>query len=191
MKTEYKKAYADDPNIDDSPPALISDNDILKFFNLERDNVQEITFTHKSDGLYVGITLNQKYFQCPVCGNMTKKIKDYKEKRSLIPFCPSPAVISSTRQEDISAFIVKRHSMKIIHLPLEVSSLLLLFPMFSKTLNLQMQLLLMLPKDIIFLQHQLSTSLTDMSIFQEDHYLNVLPLMKSMPLNLMTVTMYV
>lgn len=81
--------------------------------------------------------------------------------------------------------------MKIIHLPLAVSSLLLLFPMFSKTLNLQMQLLLMLPKDIIFLQHQLSTSLTDMSIFQEDHYLNVLPLMKSMPLNLMTVTMYV
>lgn len=42
-----------------------------------------------------------------------------------------------------------------------------------------MQLLLMLPKDIIFLQPQLSTSLTDMSIFQEDHYLNVLPLMKS------------
>lgn len=81
MKTEYKKASADDPNIDDSPPALISDNDILKFFNLERDNVQEITFTHKSDGLYVGITLNQKYCQCPVCGNMTKKIKDYKEKK--------------------------------------------------------------------------------------------------------------
>lgn len=82
MKTEYKKASADDPNIDDSPPALISDNDILKFFNLERDNVQEITFTHKSDGLYVGITLNQKYCQCPVCGNMTKKIKDYKKKKN-------------------------------------------------------------------------------------------------------------
>lgn len=120
-----------------------------------------------------------------------KRSRTTRKKRSLIPFCPSPTVISSTRQEDISAFIVKRHSMKIIHLPLEVSSLLLLFPMFSKTLNLQMQLLLMLPKDIIFLQHQLSTSLTDMSIFQEDHYLNVLPLMKSMPLNLMTVTMYV
>lgn len=81
MKTEIKETSTDESFITDSPPALVSNDDILKFFNLERDNVQEITFTHKSDGLYVGITLNQKYCQCPVCGNMTKKIKDYKEKK--------------------------------------------------------------------------------------------------------------
>lgn len=59
---------------------VISENDILKFFNLERTDIQCFTITHKTDGVYINITLNQKYHQCPVCGQMTKKIKDYSKK---------------------------------------------------------------------------------------------------------------
>ena len=63
------------------PNTLISNDDLLKFFNLERDNVQKFSITHKKDGVHVNITLNQNYYQCPVCGNMTNKIKDYKDKK--------------------------------------------------------------------------------------------------------------
>lgn len=63
--------------------ALISNDDLFKFFNLERDNVQSVSVTHKSDGVYVNITLNRSYCQCPVCGNMTSKIKDYREKKTI------------------------------------------------------------------------------------------------------------
>lgn len=65
----------------DTPSALISSDDLLKFFNLERDNVQKISITHKKDGVYVSITLNQTWCQCPVCGNMTNRVKDYKDKK--------------------------------------------------------------------------------------------------------------
>lgn len=30
---------------------LISNDDLFKFFNLERDNVQSVSVTHKSDGV--------------------------------------------------------------------------------------------------------------------------------------------
>ena len=42
MKTENKETSTDESVITDSPPVLVSNDDILKFFNLERDNVQEI-----------------------------------------------------------------------------------------------------------------------------------------------------
>lgn len=47
---------------------VISENDILKFFNLERNKIKVFSITHKSDGLYISVTLNVKPHQCPVCG---------------------------------------------------------------------------------------------------------------------------
>lgn len=72
--------------IDTLNAPVISENDILKFFNLERNSIKNFTITHKSDGLYICITLNVKPHQCPVCGQMSKKIKDYHEKKSFIQF---------------------------------------------------------------------------------------------------------
>lgn len=60
---------------------VISENDILKFFNLERNKIKFFSITRKSDGLYISVTLNVKPHQCPVCGQMTTKIKDYHEKK--------------------------------------------------------------------------------------------------------------
>ena len=65
----------------DTPNALISDNDLLKFFNLERENVQDFSITRRKDGMYVNITLNKTWVQCPVCGHMTSRVKDYTDKK--------------------------------------------------------------------------------------------------------------
>ena len=92
-------------------------------------------------------------------------------------------------QEDISAPTVKSPFMKTIPLLLEVDSLLLLYPMFSRILNLQMRPLPMLPEDMVFPLQLPSVFLIDMYIFQEDSCLNVLPWMKFMPLSPMTVIM--
>ena len=94
-------------------------------------------------------------------------------------------------QEDISVSTAERPFMKIILLPLEEGSLLLLYPMFSKILSLQMQPLPMLPKDMIFPLQLPPIFLTGMYIFQEDSYLNVWPWMKFMHSSPMTVTMSV
>lgn len=61
--------------------SIISENDILKFFNLERNSIKDFSITHKCDGLYISITLNVLPHQCPVCGQITTKIKDYQEKK--------------------------------------------------------------------------------------------------------------
>ena len=81
MKINNNSINDKEINKNDTPNALISSDDLLKFFNLERDNVQKFSITHKKDGVYVSITLNQTYCQCPVCGNMTNRVKDYKDKK--------------------------------------------------------------------------------------------------------------
>lgn len=81
MKFSNDSIIDDEIDKNDTTNALISNDDLLKFFNLERDNVQKILITHKKDGVYVNITLNQSYCQCPVCGNMTNRVKDYKDKK--------------------------------------------------------------------------------------------------------------
>ena len=87
MKINNNSINDKEINKNDTPNALISSDDLLKFFNLERDNVQKISITHKKDGVYVNITLNQTWCQCPVCGNMTNRGgRITRIKRSLIPF---------------------------------------------------------------------------------------------------------
>ncbi len=59
MKTSNNSPADKEAAKTDTPNALISDNDLLKFFNLERENVQDFSITHRKDGMYVNITLNK------------------------------------------------------------------------------------------------------------------------------------
>lgn len=81
MKTSNNSPADNDVAKNDTPNALISDNDLLKFFNLERENVKDFSITHRKDGMYVNITLNKDWVQCPVCGHMTSRVKDYTDKK--------------------------------------------------------------------------------------------------------------
>ena len=81
MKTSNNSPADNEVAENDTPNALISDNDLLKFFNLERENVQDFSITRRKDGMYVNITLNKTWVQCPVCGHMTSRVKDYTDKK--------------------------------------------------------------------------------------------------------------
>ena len=81
MKTSNNSPSDKEAAKNDTPNALISDNDLLKFFNLERENVKDFSITHRKDGMYVNITLNKDWVQCPVCGHMTSRVKDYTDKK--------------------------------------------------------------------------------------------------------------
>ena len=81
MKTNNNSPADKEITKNDTPNALISDNDLLKFFNLEKENVQDFSITHRKDGMYVNITLNKTWVQCPVCGHMTSRVKDYTDKK--------------------------------------------------------------------------------------------------------------
>lgn len=59
MKTSNNSPADNEVAKTDTPNALISDNDLLKFFNLERKNVQDFSITRRKDGMYAKITLNK------------------------------------------------------------------------------------------------------------------------------------
>ena len=61
MKTSNNSPADNEVAENDTPNALISDNDLLKFFNLERENVQDFSITRRKDGMYVNITLNKAW----------------------------------------------------------------------------------------------------------------------------------
>lgn len=50
MKTSNNSPADKEVAKTDTPNALISDNDLLKFFNLEKENVQDFSITHRKDG---------------------------------------------------------------------------------------------------------------------------------------------
>ena len=52
MKTINNSPADNDVAKNDNPNALISDNDLLKFFNLERENVQDFSITRRKDPAY-------------------------------------------------------------------------------------------------------------------------------------------
>ena len=74
MKTSNNSPADNEVAKTDTPNALISDNDLMKFFNLERKNVQDFSITRRKDGMYVNITLNKTWVQCPVCGLLNRKL---------------------------------------------------------------------------------------------------------------------
>nr|AFK29747.1 hypothetical protein [uncultured bacterium] len=61
----------------------LSDDSILQLFNLTSDTVQSIDFETKYNELHIDITLSVKEHTCPVCSNITRKIKGYTRKKIL------------------------------------------------------------------------------------------------------------
>ncbi|WP_143746892.1 transposase family protein, partial [Massilimicrobiota sp. An142] len=59
---------------------IISQNDFLVFFNIEDKDIETFDIHHQKDGIYIDVTLKKKPHQCPVCLNMTDRVKDYSVK---------------------------------------------------------------------------------------------------------------
>ena len=81
MKTNNNFPADNEVTKTDTPNVLFSDSNLLKFFNLERENVQDFSITRRKGGMYVNITLNKEWVQCPVCRHMTNRVKDYTDKK--------------------------------------------------------------------------------------------------------------
>ena len=58
----------------------LSQNDFLVFFNMENKDIETFDIHHQKDGVYIDVTLKKRPHQCPVCLNMTDKVKDYSVK---------------------------------------------------------------------------------------------------------------
>lgn len=63
-----------------APDNVINQDSFLAFFNIEGKDVEIFDIHHKSDGVYIDVTLRKKAHQCPVCLNITDKVKDYSVK---------------------------------------------------------------------------------------------------------------
>lgn len=59
---------------------LISQEDFLKFFNLENKDIEEFNVYWADDGLHVAVTLEKAACKCPNCLNWTSKVKGYHNK---------------------------------------------------------------------------------------------------------------
>lgn len=64
-----------------TPKSTISQDDFLTFFNIDSCNVEEFSISHSKDGVSIDVTLKRNLHQCPVCLNMTDKVKDYSIKK--------------------------------------------------------------------------------------------------------------
>ena len=64
-----------------TPKNIISQDDFLNFFNIDSNNVEEFSIFHSKDGVSIDVTLKRSFHQCPVCLNMTDKVKDYSIKK--------------------------------------------------------------------------------------------------------------
>lgn len=62
---------------------VLSEQYILQLFNLEADQIQSMSITHKAEAVEVDIKLNVSEQTCPVCEFKSKKIKDYQNKKIL------------------------------------------------------------------------------------------------------------
>ena len=191
MKTSNNSPADNEVAENDTPNALISDNDLLKFFNLERENVQNFSITRRKDGMYVNITLNKTWVQCPVCGHMTSRVKDYTDKKI------THSVLSIT-----SCYIIYHarryecpHCKKTFYEnnPFTFGGRLSVATVFNVLRDLKSPnaTLLMLLEDMAYPLHLLLVFLTGMFTSPEDSFLNAWLWMKYTPSSLMTVIMYV
>ena len=62
---------------------FLSEQYLLQLFNLEPNNVDEISLVNTKDGLIAYIKLVRKLHECPVCGFRTDTIKGYTKKNIL------------------------------------------------------------------------------------------------------------
>lgn len=56
------------------------EDNVLKLFHLEKKNIDHFHVLQQADGIHVEVTLCVAEHNCPVCGTVTSKIKDYKRK---------------------------------------------------------------------------------------------------------------
>lgn len=56
-------------------------HDILTLFNLESDNVEDISFANEGSNAIIRISLRANYPPCPDCGNKHVLIKGYETKK--------------------------------------------------------------------------------------------------------------
>ncbi|MEE0041197.1 transposase family protein [Catenibacterium sp.] len=175
----------------DTPNALISDNDLLKFFNLEKENVQDFSITHRKDGMYVNITLNKTWVQCPVCGHMTSRVKDYTNKKIThsVMTTTNCYIIYHARRYECP------HCKKTFYEnnPFTFGGRLSVATVFNvlRDLKAPNATLLMSLKDMAYPLRLLLILSTNMSTSPEDSFLNAWLWMKYTPSSLMTVIMYV
>lgn len=54
---------------------------ILKLFNLEDSDIEEMDVRHQFDGVHVHVKLSPGEYTCPVCGSSTSKIHSYTNKK--------------------------------------------------------------------------------------------------------------
>ena len=191
MKTSNNSPSDKEAAKNDTPNALISDNDLLKFFNLERENVKDFSITHRKDGMYVNITLNKDWVQCPVCGHMTSRVKDYTDKK-----------ITHSVMTTANCYIIYHarryqcpHCKKTFYEnnPFTFGGRLSVATVFNVLRDLKSPnaTLLMLLEDMAYPLHLLLVFLTGMFTSPEDSFLNAWLWMKCTPSNLMTVIMSV
>lgn len=55
-------------------------NEVLTLFGLEREDIESLSVNHQKDGVHLDIKLIKKPYQCPVCGNVTTKVRGYQTK---------------------------------------------------------------------------------------------------------------
>lgn len=191
MKTSNNSPADNEVAENDTPNALISDNDLLKFFNLERENVQNFSITRRKDGMYVNITLNKTWVQCPVCGHMTSRVKDYTDKKI------THSVLSIT-----SCYIIYHarryecpHCKKTFYEnnPFTFGGRLSVATVFNVLRDLKAPNATFTDalEDTAYPLHLLLIFSTNMSTSPEDSFLNAWLWMKYTPSSLMTVIMYV
>lgn len=74
-------ADANTKAVDTPIASVIAENDIMKFFNLEKHDIQDFSITHAKDGVLLHVRLNAKPHVCPVCRQKSQRVKDYVKKK--------------------------------------------------------------------------------------------------------------
>lgn len=141
--------------------------------------------------MYVNITLNKDWVQCPVCGHTTSRVKDYTDKKI------THSVMTTTNCYII--YHARRyqcpHCKKTFYEnnPFTFGGRLSVATVFNVLRDLKSPNapLLMLLEDMAYPLHLLLIFLTGMFTSPEDSFLNAWLWMKCTPSNLMTVIMSV
>ena len=65
-----------------TPKNIVSLSDFLIFFHLDNQDIETFDIHHSGDGaMQIDVKLSRKPTQCPVCLQMTTKVKDYSTKK--------------------------------------------------------------------------------------------------------------
>lgn len=176
----------------DTTSASISDDYILHLFHLQKEQIDSFQVNHQDDGVHVRIKLTPKTTSCPVCGFPTSKVKSYVHKRITHSMLNTEACYIDYQARRYICLHVIRLSMRtILLLSREWRSLYWPYIMsfeIWKTLPIHLKAL---HREIIYPLLLPCPSLTGMSRYPEENFLNIWISTKSTVSNLKTVPMYV